>query len=269
MCNQSMSPDLVKRLSGCRGVTHAVVLDEIDSTSLEARRRVADGSAGVGLVVVAGRQTAGRGRRGRPWVDVVDGNLAISVVTELPDVSSLLPLVAGLAVRDVLVALGVATSWKWPNDVRAIVDGTPRKCAGILVEVQPGPDGQDVGIVGIGVDVDWRGAQRDGDAQDWTSVAEALGAGVDVAALAVHLVTALCARLDDLGQNPDVVHREAASTCDTLGTRVRVEGERSVVVGTARALTPHGALVLDVDGTDVIVTAGDVVHLRDEPLSSG
>nr|WP_274388361.1 biotin--[acetyl-CoA-carboxylase] ligase [Salsipaludibacter albus] len=258
---------VAQRLGEVDGVHQAVVFAQVDSTNAEARRRI-DAGGGPGLVVAADRQTAGRGRRGRSWDDVAGGNLALTVVVALPRRPTLLPLVAALAVRDVLADRAIATSWKWPNDVRAVVDGRPRKCAGILVETASWSGGtgpRQVGIVGIGVDVDWRGVERSGDAGAWTSLAEVGGTDVDVGDLAVDLVTALHERLAALARDPDLVRRTAADGCDTLGRRVRVEGERRVLVGRARDLTDDGALVLDVDGTEVVVTAGDVVHLRDAP----
>lgn len=257
-----MDATLVARLQDVDGVEAAVVLVEVDSTNAEAGRRIVDG-AGPGLVVVAQRQTAGRGRRGRTWDDVAGGNLALSVVVAMPAPATLLPLAAGLALVDVLAARGVTTSLKWPNDVRAVVDGTARKCAGILVETRTSRDGGRLGIIGIGVDVDWRHVARAAGARGWTSVGEALGRPVDVDDLVVDLVGALSRRVAALHRDPQAVRATAAAACDTLGRRVRVEGERAVLVGVARDLAADGALVLDVDGREVTVTAGDVVHLRE------
>lgn len=256
-----MDRGLAVRLEAVAGVSEAVAMVEVDSTNLEAGRRIADG-AGPGLVVTAQHQTAGRGRRGRSWTDVAGGNLALSLVVAVPRAGTLLPLVAALALDEVLVARGVSTSLKWPNDVRAVVDGVARKCAGILVETRPDADGQTLAIVGIGVDVDWRHTRRSTEARPWTSVAEALGHPVDVDDLAVDLVDALGRGLSALRRDPAGALASFAASCDTIDQRVRVQGERSVLVGRATGLADDGALVLDVGGRDVVVTAGDVVHLR-------
>jgi BirA family transcriptional regulator, biotin operon repressor / biotin---[acetyl-CoA-carboxylase] ligase len=120
---------------------------EIDSTSDEARRQVKLG-AGEGLVVVAERQTAGRGKPGSRWHSP-PGNLYFSVVLkpfrnpgELPSIT----LVGALAVRRFLAQAGCADAViKWPNDV--LVHG--RKISGILTERLPSGHL----IIGVGVNL--------------------------------------------------------------------------------------------------------------------
>ena len=70
-------------LAGPSSWSELVHLEEVDSTNLEVARRVRDG-APAGLVLVADRQTAGRGRNGRGWQDVPGGNLSVSVATGVP-----------------------------------------------------------------------------------------------------------------------------------------------------------------------------------------
>jgi BirA family biotin operon repressor/biotin-[acetyl-CoA-carboxylase] ligase len=99
---------------------------------------------GLGAVVVAGRQTAGRGQQGNTWADTDDGGLAFSVVlpaTTQPERS-----------RDIADAIAVGLGqWiprrlrvKAPNDV--CLDG--RKLAGVLIEQADG-----VAVIGVGINV--------------------------------------------------------------------------------------------------------------------
>lgn len=110
-----------------------LILQEIDSTNAEARRRAEAGEFGP-LWIAARRQTAGRARRGRAW-DMDTGNLAQTLLITLdrsPPEASQLTFVAALAVHD-FVARYVPPSLvsiKWPNDV--LVDG--KKVSGILLE---------------------------------------------------------------------------------------------------------------------------------------
>lgn len=254
---------------GVPGVVDVSVLDQVDSTNLEVRRRLDAGASPSGLVVIAGRQTAGRGRRGRSWEDVEDGNLAISVAAHVPALSGQVSLAAGLALSATFEDLGLSTSCKWPNDVRLLRDGVPRKCAGILCEVVgdgvvgDSTIGGPVVVIGIGVDLDWRGRDRVGETVAWTSVAEVCGRDVDPTEVVVPLLTHLGVRLDQLARRSRDVLDDYRAACDTLGQRVRVEGERTELVGRAVDLTDDGHLVLDVDGREHVVTAGDVVHLRE------
>jgi|CXWL01.1.fsa_nt_gi BirA family biotin operon repressor/biotin-[acetyl-CoA-carboxylase] ligase len=107
--------------------------DEIDSTILEARRR-ADCGEVTPTWLVAKRQTAGRGRRGRAWASL-EGNLFATYLfstTRPPGEIALLGFATGLAIAetvDAMIGAGRATL-KWPNDV--MIDGA--KAAGILLD---------------------------------------------------------------------------------------------------------------------------------------
>ena len=122
-----------------------VRLAEVDSTNAEARRRAEAGEAGP-LWITAGRQTQGKGRRGRAWETGPD-NLAATLLLQ-PDAppaqAAQLSFAAALAVADLAAhyAPDVAVTVKWPTDVLA----RGRKLAGILLEV-----GRDWLAVGIGV----------------------------------------------------------------------------------------------------------------------
>lgn len=129
-----------------------LILDEIDSTNAEARRRAEAGEAGP-LWIAARRQTEGRGRRGRRWESEA-GNLAstLLVVTDkAPAEAAQVTFVAALAVADLLDAFVSPTlvTIKWPNDV--MLDGV--KASGVLVESGPHPNGGRWLAVGIGVNL--------------------------------------------------------------------------------------------------------------------
>ncbi|MEC7962426.1 MAG: biotin--[acetyl-CoA-carboxylase] ligase [Pseudomonadota bacterium] len=128
------------------------VLASIDSTNAEAAR-IADHLAGPEWILAL-EQTAGRGRRGRAWVNPV-GNFAATLVlhpTEPPEVVALRSFVASLALYDAFVAVTgrpQGLSLKWPNDV--LLNGG--KVAGILLEsVGMARDIRHIGI-GIGVNL--------------------------------------------------------------------------------------------------------------------
>jgi len=110
-----------------------LVLDSVDSTNAEARRRAEAGQAGP-LWIVARTQTSGRGRRGREWISD-EGNLAATLLTTThrsPAEAAQVSFVASLAVAELAEAFVPPSkiSIKWPNDV--LVEGA--KVSGILVE---------------------------------------------------------------------------------------------------------------------------------------
>jgi BirA family biotin operon repressor/biotin-[acetyl-CoA-carboxylase] ligase len=129
-----------------------VSFDQIDSTNAEARRRAEAGDAGP-VWITAGRQTAGRGRRGRPW-STEPGNLAATLLTSVrkpPAEAAQTAFVAALAVADLAERFVPAAlvRIKWPNDV--LVDGA--KVAGILIESGTLADGRLWLAVGCGVNL--------------------------------------------------------------------------------------------------------------------
>jgi BirA family biotin operon repressor/biotin-[acetyl-CoA-carboxylase] ligase len=134
-------------LSNADTTAARVILPRTDSTNAEAFRRAPSLTAP--LWILAGEQTAGRGRRARPWSSPpgnFHGTLAMRV-TEPPATVALRSFAAALALRDALVTLtGLpqAFALKWPNDV--LLNGG--KLAGILLE----SSGETLAI-GIGVNL--------------------------------------------------------------------------------------------------------------------
>jgi BirA family biotin operon repressor/biotin-[acetyl-CoA-carboxylase] ligase len=135
--------------------SHRLVFCEtVGSTSDEAKRLAREG-ASEGTMIWALEQTAGRGRRGRPWVSP-RGNLYASLILRPacpPDRAAQLGFAAALAVGDALRQLAPelgGLACKWPNDV--LVNG--RKIAGILLESEVG-EHENIAflVVGVGVNL--------------------------------------------------------------------------------------------------------------------
>ncbi|MCA1784163.1 MAG: biotin--[acetyl-CoA-carboxylase] ligase [Intrasporangiaceae bacterium] len=218
-----------------------------------------------GLVVVADAQTAGRGRAGRSWRDDVAGpggpaNLAVTATVTAPENNAgLAPLATGLAVAGAYRSAGAEPALKWPNDV--LLGG--RKAAGILVERHTLPDGPTVLLIGCGLDLDWRGVDRSGDAAGWTSLAEAIDAEVDRVQVLVDLLEQLGSRLAQLPVHPDEVLAAYRPLCATIGREVRVERPGGqILVGRASSIDASGRLILEVDRGREVVDVGDVFHIE-------
>ena len=129
-----------------------ITLPEIDSTNAEGFRRAAT-LAGP-TWILAGVQTAGRGRRARPWSSP-QGNFHGTLVlkpTEPPETVALRSFAAALALRDAfaqVTSLPQSFALKWPNDV--LCNGG--KIAGILLESQGLSGADPVLCIGIGVNL--------------------------------------------------------------------------------------------------------------------
>ncbi len=131
-----------------------VALDAVGSTNTECLARARAGDPG-NLWITAGRQTDGRGRRGRAWSSE-PGNLYSSLLLIDPaplEMIQSLPLAVAVAVRDamqaVLPAGARAAEIKWPNDI--LIGG--QKTCGILLEGERLADGRYALVIGCGVNV--------------------------------------------------------------------------------------------------------------------
>jgi BirA family biotin operon repressor/biotin-[acetyl-CoA-carboxylase] ligase len=232
-----------------------VRLGRVESTQTIAFALAADGAPD-GTVVVADSQAAGRGRRGRAWLDEPGASLLASIVMRPRLAPARLPglsLAAGVAVAEALTrAAGVTPRLKWPNDV--LVNG--RKIAGILLESRFGAETERATtILGIGVNLTQRVFPADL-VQRATSLWLVSGRRVDRDALLAALLDALAEwrrRLERQGFAP--VRERWRALADTLGKVVSVDGVRGLAVD----VDATGALVVDdSDGRRRLVFAGDV-----------
>jgi BirA family transcriptional regulator, biotin operon repressor / biotin---[acetyl-CoA-carboxylase] ligase len=274
MSTPSLDADLLRaRLVAPRGPYAA--LDVVPSTGSTNSDLAGAAQAGAAdrTVLIAERQTAGRGRLQRTWVSDPAAGLYLSVLLRPAGVPlarlGWLPLLAGIAlVRLARDTAGVAAAVKWPNDLLAGEDRA--KCAGVLAEVVGGADGP-AAVLGIGLNVAQRRADLPSGAGGLpaTSLA-AEGAGrTDRTELAVALLAELATvestwrahAGDPVASGLLDAYRDV---CGTLGQRVTVQlpagGE---VVGTARDVDVEGRLLVRADdGAVTAVSAGDVVHVR-------
>jgi BirA family transcriptional regulator, biotin operon repressor / biotin---[acetyl-CoA-carboxylase] ligase len=239
------------------------VVAETGSTNADLITRANAGEDIDDAVLIAEHQTAGRGRQGRGWFDAPGAQIAMSVGIGVADVPTelwgWLPLAMGVAIVETVGRFGGEVVLKWPNDVLA----QGRKLAGILAEVAAVPR---VIVVGMGLNVTLRPDEVA--APQAVSLSE-LGIDVPRVNVVVELLGVLGDHVRDWRDSGGADSRLAQryrATCSTLGALVRVElpGERELV-GVARDVDDQGRLCIDSDGEEVVLAAGDVVHLRPSP----
>jgi len=230
------------------GSTHEAALRLVDQATDEELRPSP-------TLLVARSQTAGQGRDGRGWVSP-PGGLYMSLVTpELGrEAVPLLPILAAAGLHRALSGLGVAGAGiKWPNDL--LVDG--RKVAGVLSHARHATPLWVV--VSAGVNLMTVPAVDDDPPHPPTALAEHLSERPWhewAAALAGGFVTALAAGVVQPGDllqtwRSNLVHRHG----DSLTVRLASGAEHT---GRYLGTTEEGHLRLDCDGTEKIVTSGDV-----------
>jgi len=242
------------------GVT-LIAHDSVGSTNAEALARARAGERGP-LWITAGRQTAGRGRRGRSFVSE-PGNLFASLLLTDPspaDRAAELSFVAALALHDAICQIAPMLAGrlelKWPNDL--LCDGA--KLAGILVEGESGSGRPLAIVIGIGVNC---AHHPDGLSYRATSLA-ACGVTVTPQRLFAALSRSMVLRLAewDRATGFAATRRAWLALATGLGQRVLVRLPEAELTGRFETLDAAGRLVLRRDDGGVeLVTAGDMFPL--------
>ena len=227
---------------------------ETGSTSADLLTRLASGEpVHEGRWLVADRQSAGRGRQGRSWLDGPGNFMGSTAVRLLPQDSApaTLSFVAALAVYEALlghVAAPLSLQLKWPNDV--LLDGA--KLAGILLE-----RAGDAAVIGIGVNLAWSPSLAD----RATGHLRSIGPAPDRDAFARDLAASFDRELDrwrQFGLEPILARWQAAA--HQPGTALAVhQADGTRIAGSFDGLDEDGALRLRLaDGSVRVIHAGDV-----------
>ncbi len=232
-----------------------LVFEEIDTTNEEARRRALSDPASLPAALLAYRQTAGRGRRGRAWASL-PGNLAFTYAgrtTAPPAQIALLGFAAGVALAEEAQARlgpGIA-ALKWPNDM--LLAGA--KAAGVLIECGA-LAGETWFALGIGANL----ARAPGDAGQPTAAFNDFApapAPEEFACALLARLAAWSARLERDGFAP--VRAAWLAHAAGLNETIRVNLGAEQAVGRFAGLSDDGALMLDTGaGGLLLVAAGDI-----------
>lgn len=203
---------------------------------------------GDGTVIVADRQTAGRGRRGRAWHSAPGLGLWFTVAFE--NATDGLAFAAPLAVRDAVRGI-CDTRVKWPNDV--LTGG--KKFCGILVERRG-----NVTALGIGINVKHEAEDLPPELRDTaTSLERATGQPVDRGDVLRRVLTALDERVIVMRAGGiDAVREAWADACAIRGRTIRSDG----VEGTVRNVDLDGGLLVDTQNGEIKILFGEIVEVE-------
>jgi BirA family biotin operon repressor/biotin-[acetyl-CoA-carboxylase] ligase len=240
-----------------------LVFDSIDSTNAEALRAIERGQAAP-FLVLAERQTAGRGRRGRKWASPFAENIYYSLVLRIEGGMRQLEglsLVVGLAVMQALRELGIpAAGLKWPNDVLV----GQKKIAGILLELVGDPADVCHVVLGVGINVNMQ--MTDEVDQQWTSMRLESGKAFDRNNLVAVLGEKLQAYLNrhQIG-GFSAIQAEWEQNHLWQGRAVSLIAGVNQIDGEVLGIDSQGALRLKVDGVEKVFSGGELsLRLRDD-----
>jgi BirA family biotin operon repressor/biotin-[acetyl-CoA-carboxylase] ligase len=249
----------------------------VDSTNTLAMGMALQGSP-EGTVVLTDSQTAGKGRQGRRWVDIVGCNALSSIILRPLFAPHLLVMIAALAVVAAIAdTCGVVATIKWPNDV---LIGT-RKVAGILIETSHDRLGHLVAIMGIGVNVNGRVAhfreaivEPQFDTSGLVAIATTLEEECGYEVSREVFLACLLQRLESLylalqqeaqtlpmalSSVSRLIREQWRTQLSTLGRTVQVRQGATILSGVAEDVNENGELILrSHSGERISINWGDV-----------
>ena len=272
------SASFAQRLRTRTFVRHLDYHAELPSTNTHALALAAQGRVPLPALVIAGRQTAGRGRGGHNWQSAA-GSLTVSLILDAPIAPSnpiatgnpaglgpLVALAAGLALRDAaaVVVPGQVLRVKWPNDVY-LCSSTRGNCklAGILTETTTGGATAGPIVVGVGLNVNNSLAVAPTDVRlRAISLAEALGAPVDVAALLLDFLVRFEHELRAFAAAGGVPPERWQPVCLLCGQIVRLNTPCGPQTGRCLGVASDGALLLETRTGLLRCYSGEAVMLE-------
>jgi len=230
------------------------------ATTMDTARDLVKKGAVEGTVVIAGTQTAGKGRIGRTWLSP-EGGLAMSIILK-PKLENLpqLVMIASLAVvRAIKQVTGVEAGIKWPNDI--MING--KKVCGILIENEVKEGRVNFADIGIGINVNFSPRDFPEIADIATSLSHEASTEISNTELVAELLDHL-ERLYIEANNGEPVYREWLKNMETLGQRIKVDTGKTVEQGWAETVAENGNLIVRrEDGSLIEINAGDVTVIKD------
>jgi BirA family biotin operon repressor/biotin-[acetyl-CoA-carboxylase] ligase len=240
------------------------VLPTVDSTTSYLTRSWQQ-QPGAGRICVSEHQTAGRGRKGRPWVSPFGANLYFSLGLNLPlGLSALggLSLAVGIGLTKFLnLQCDDKVSLKWPNDILV----NQQKLAGILVEASG--DSNDQSFLNIGIGINWDMQMSDGSEidQPWINLKSLLSTPIDrneiLALILLELDKTLTRYIE---QGFESFRRDWASQSAFFGQAIIIHTHNGQISGIEDGIDKSGALKLNTADGEKIFFSGEVSLRPDE-----
>ncbi|MFN3921334.1 MAG: biotin--[acetyl-CoA-carboxylase] ligase [Caldimicrobium sp.] len=212
-------------------------------------------------IVIAERQSKGRGRLGRVWESELGGlwfTLILRYPIPLKEVFLLTYLSAVSAALAINKTYNLEAKVKWPNDVLLL----EKKVAGILLEIKAEVDLLLYALIGIGVNVNNEVSSKDF-LYPAISISEVLNQKVS----RLPLLENFLQYFEELLLNKDQILPIWRTLSDTLGKKVKVLSSERVFIGKAIDVDNEGALLLQSEeGKIERIFSGDCFHLRNLAL---
>lgn len=237
-----------------------IQLEEVDSTNSYGKKHIDEFEDKIAIITK--KQTSGRGRLNRSWVDLGEENLFLSIILKpsetFNEIYPNLTQYLSVTLCKVIESYGIQTQIKWPNDV--LIDG--KKIAGILSETVM--QGQKLKGIVLGVGVNLNSNQEKIDAipnKIATSLNIETQKAIDLKEFLNKLLTEFFEHYDEFLQSgflqikDDYIKRNCF-----LGKELKVQVFNHMESGLAKAVNDLGELVLeDNNKREIVLTIGDII----------
>lgn len=254
---------LKKSLAGKLFGQNLYFYQEINSTNDQAYS-LGMNDAPEGTAVIADSQTGGRGRLHRQWHSPAGVNIYTSVILK-PEFetfrASQVPLMAGVAVAQVLDNYCPGIKLKWPNDVMI----REKKVCGILSQAKISADKINFIVLGIGINVNLDSHQFPVDILDIaTSLAMETGTTISCQELIISLYENLGKCYKQLLQEGfGPIKQEWLRLAPMIGRHIKIVFKNEEIEGTAAGLDDNGSLILTTaENREIKISAGDSLIMR-------
>ena len=226
-------------------------------------REQAEKSDCSGSVVLAERQTSGRGRRGKTWVSPFAANIYMSILWDFEQGAQALEglsLAVGVAVRRALIEMGLEdVRLKWPNDIYI----GNKKLGGILLEMIGDPAGHCSVVIGVGINVSMPASIAVNIDQPWTDCCSESDAPIARSRLAALLIDNIFDILNDFESLGFAGYRDEWQEADAFkGLQGTISTPRDSVSGTVIGVDNSGAVQLKLMSGAVKSFIGGELSLR-------
>ena len=244
----------------------AYYFDSLDSTQNQALKMSGDISKN-GAIIIAAKQTGGRGRSGRKWISPKGGIFLSIILHPKFDISitTLFPIASALALSITLEkTFNISPELKWPNDLT--IKG--KKIAGMLVDVSLESNKIENLVLGVGINFDVDVKQIEKELKDTPNF-------YGVSSLSEHkkkvtpiqLVQSFLIELEVIyklleTKQTEKIISEWTKRSSTIGKNVELSTIDGEIKGKAIRIDHDGALVISKNKTSNRIIAGDIIHLQ-------
>jgi len=243
----------------------AYYFDSLESTQNQALK-MADNPTNNGSVIIAEKQTGGKGRSGRKWISPKGGIWLSLILYPKFDISitTLFPIASSLALsKSIEQVFKISPELKWPNDLTI----KSKKIAGMLVDVSLESNKIEKLVLGVGInfDVDVKNIEKKlKNTPNFYGVASLGDYKKDVKApYFVQLFFIELEKIYESLNKKDIkkIISEWTKRSSTIGKEVEIDTVNGKVRGKAVKIDDDGALVVNSNNKITKIIAGDVIHL--------